>query len=150
MVPAVGTSCSRISFDVVVLPQPDSPISPKVSPGKIAKSTPSTALTQPILRRNRLPVLTGKYFCRSLSSSSGADIGLLRRLLITEPAPRSPLDVDQPFHRLLFDTARHRMRASRVKGAARRQPCQIGWLSGDREQRLLAAELWHRAEQGLG
>ena len=31
--PAVGVSCSRISFEVVVLPHPDSPISPRVSPG---------------------------------------------------------------------------------------------------------------------
>ena len=32
IVPAVGLSCSRISLEVVVLPQPDSPISPSVSP----------------------------------------------------------------------------------------------------------------------
>jgi len=39
IVPAVGVSCSRINFEVVVFPQPDSPMSPGVSPAWMAKST---------------------------------------------------------------------------------------------------------------
>src|SRR6516162_618668 len=93
MVPAVGVSCSRISLEVVVLPQPDSPITPSVSPGQTAKSTPSTALTQPTLRRRSGPVLTGKYFRRPCSSSNGADI-LFLCLLVGEPAFRLPIRTD--------------------------------------------------------
>src|SRR5207248_7306170 len=60
MAPLVGPSCNRISFEVVVLPQPDSPITPRVSPGSTAKSMPSTALTQPIWRRGKSAIVTGK------------------------------------------------------------------------------------------
>src|SRR6516162_3157010 len=91
--PPVGVSCNKINLEVVVLPQPDSPITPSVSPGQTAKSTPSTALTQPTLRRSRGPVLTGKYFRRPCSSSSGADI-LFLCLLVSEPAFRRPTRTD--------------------------------------------------------
>ena len=47
MVPAVGSSAASTSFDVVVLPHPDSPTSPSVSPAVIVKLIPSTALTTP-------------------------------------------------------------------------------------------------------
>ena len=48
MRPAVGCSKSRISLDVVVLPQPDSPTRLTVSPGFLmSKDTPSTARTYP-------------------------------------------------------------------------------------------------------
>jgi len=33
MLPAVGVSWSRMSFEVVVFPHPDSPMRPSVSPG---------------------------------------------------------------------------------------------------------------------
>src|SRR5213596_3364263 len=46
IVPAVGCSIFKISLAVVVLPHPDSPMSPSVSPAWMAKSTPSTAFTQ--------------------------------------------------------------------------------------------------------
>src|SRR5260370_34816949 len=89
MTPALGGSCNRMSLEVVVLPHPDSPIRPSVSPGWIARSTSSTAFTQPILRCHNGPVLTGKYFCRLSSSSNGADILLLHRL-VGVPAFCSP------------------------------------------------------------
>jgi hypothetical protein len=41
--------------EVVVLPQPDSPTSPTVSPGRIAKEMSSTALMWPSVRVNRMP-----------------------------------------------------------------------------------------------
>ena len=41
--PRVGSMARRTSRPVVVLPQPDSPTRPKVSPASIAKLTPSTA-----------------------------------------------------------------------------------------------------------
>src|SRR5260370_16938077 len=71
MAPAFGPSCNRISFEVVVLPQPASPMTPNVSPRSIAKSMPSTALTQPILRRGNEAVLTAKCLVRPSSSNSG-------------------------------------------------------------------------------
>ncbi len=45
--PEVGRSSCRMQRPVVVLPQPDSPTSPKVSPFLMAKLTSSTALTWP-------------------------------------------------------------------------------------------------------
>lgn len=55
IVPAVGRSCSRISFEVVVFPHPDSPMSPSVSPAWIAKLTPSTAFTHSGVRPGHSP-----------------------------------------------------------------------------------------------
>src|SRR5215469_18208001 len=149
MVPAVGGSCSRISLDVVVLPQPDSPIRPSVSPAAIVMSTPSTALTQPVLRRSSTPVLTGKYFCRFCSSSSGADILSLCPLL-SEPASRCPSGSNLPVLRFSRHALRQRAGAAGVKCATVAQLGQIWRLAGDRIERLFASKLWHRTEQGLG
>ena len=45
---AGGMSWRRmIESEVTLLPQPDSPTIPRVSPGMIEKLTPSTALTTP-------------------------------------------------------------------------------------------------------
>src|SRR5215470_13121049 len=146
IVPAVGVSCSRISFEVVVLPQPDSPISPSVSPGQTAKSTPSTALTQPSLRRSSVPVLTGKYFWTLCSSSSGADIFLLW-LLVGEPAFRRPVGVDMPILGLPAHALRHGVGAAGMERTARRQLGKVRRVSRDRVERVFAAKLGHRPEQ---
>ena len=50
---------------VVVLPQPDSPTRLTVSPGRIARLTPSTARTEPTVLRSR-PALIGKWTFRVL------------------------------------------------------------------------------------
>ena len=55
----------------VVLPQPDSPTSPSVSPRSSVNDTPSTACTSPTLRSNT-PARTGKCLVRLRTSSSGA------------------------------------------------------------------------------
>src|SRR5690349_584524 len=149
MVPAVGVSCSRISLDVVVLPQPDSPINPRVSPGWIVISTPSTALTQPILRRNSTPVPTGKYFRRFCSSSNGADIFFLCPL-VDEPAFCRPIRSDPTIVGLSRRTLRQRIGTTRTKGAAGTELREVGRLARDCVERLLAPELGHRAEQRLG
>src|SRR6516165_1307351 len=107
---------------------------------------PSTALTQPIFRRNKAPVLTGKYFWRFSSSSNGASILCLFRL-VDEPALRGPMRPDIAFLRLLLSATQHGVGAAWMKGAARRQLRQVWRVPGDREKRLLAAELRHRAEQ---
>src|SRR5438132_4230036 len=151
--PEVGLSCSRISLEVVVLPQPDSPITPSVSPAATQKSIPSTALTHPTFRRGKSAVVTEKYFVRPSISNSGGDMGVpwgLDCLRFGAPAPCRPGAANVDLARLLVDAARKCFGAPRVKGAARRQRGKIGRLARDREQLLLVAELWHRAEQRLG
>ena len=56
----------------VVLPQPDSPTSASVRPGRIASDTPSTARTCPTVRL-KMPRRIGKWTFRSRTSSSGRD-----------------------------------------------------------------------------
>ena len=55
----------------VVLPQPDSPTSPKVSPRRTASPTPLTACSVPIRRRRIAPAVTEN----SLNTSSNSRIG---------------------------------------------------------------------------
>jgi hypothetical protein len=69
-VPRVAGMRRRMVRPTVVLPQPDSPTRPSVSPGAIWKLTPSTALTRPTVCL-RMPRLTGKWVCRSRTSSRG-------------------------------------------------------------------------------
>src|SRR5438094_5758330 len=151
--PAVGVSGSRISLEVVVLPQPDSPMTPRVSRASTAKSIPSTALTQPIRRRGKTAVVTGKCLVSPSTSNSGGDMKVLFGWLAlrnSTPAPRRPPGTDPQLGRLLTGAARHRLGAARVKGAARGQRSEIRRMAGNGEQRLLAAELRHRAEEALG
>src|SRR6266545_1684554 len=151
--PAVGVSCSRISLEVVVLPQPDSPMTPRVSPVSTAKSMPSTALTQPIRRRGKTAVVTGKCLVRSSTSNSGGDMKVLFGLRVLRrgaPAPRRPPGSDPQLDGLLAGAAGHCVGAARVKSAARGQRSEVRRLAGDRVKRLLAAELRHRAQEAPG
>ncbi len=50
--PAVGSISRSTSRPSVDLPQPDSPTTPSVSPGRSVRSTPSTARTAPLARPN--------------------------------------------------------------------------------------------------
>ena len=50
IVPAVGLYSRTIARPVVLLPQPDSPTSPRVSPRRSSNETPSTARTSPTWR----------------------------------------------------------------------------------------------------
>src|ERR1700674_10277 len=107
MAPAVGVSCSRISFEVVVLPHPDSPMTPRVSPAATAKSMPSTALTQATFLRGKTAVVTGKCLVRpSISNSGGMHVPwdfLCRAALLRfgAPAPRGPRRADRHLARLV-------------------------------------------------
>src|SRR5262249_42619182 len=117
MEPAVGSSAARMSFEVVVLPQPDSPTRPRVSPALIVKLTPSTALTQPCWRPRREPP-TGKYFLRSRTSSNGSvTFDLLEGL----PAPDHPAVTLGLLPGLLSTAALQDVGAARMKAAAGRQ-----------------------------
>ena len=57
---------------VTVLPQPDSPTRPRVSPGARSKLTPATARTR--------PRAAAKLTVRSRTSSNGAASGMSARL----------------------------------------------------------------------
>src|SRR5918999_6114565 len=117
IVPALGSSCRSTRRAVVVLPQPDSPISPNVSPGCTAKSTPSTAFTQAVFRPSS-PCRMGKYFCKPSTSSSGVLMVTLGRV-IDQPASRHAALDERHVLRLVHGTARHGHGTARVEGAAR-------------------------------
>src|SRR5438067_9978282 len=122
--PAVGASCNRISFEVVVLPQPDSPMTPSVSPGEIEKSTPSTALTHSIRRRGKTAVVTGKCLARPSISNSDVGMNILFGLFggfcLGEPAARRPGAGEPRLARFLLGAARQGLGAARLEGAAGR------------------------------
>src|SRR5712691_7903304 len=112
MAPAVGVSWRRISFEVVVLPQPLSPMTPRVSPDATAKSMPSTALTQATFFLGKTAVVTGKCLVRpSISNSGGMHVpwdfllgaALLRfgGLRFGTPAARGPRRADPHLARLV-------------------------------------------------
>src|SRR5271154_1204436 len=58
----------------VVLPEPDSPTTPSVSPLRTVRLTPSTALICPTVERNR-PLLIGNQTFRSLVDITTGDSG---------------------------------------------------------------------------
>src|SRR5690242_9625625 len=68
--PEVGSISFMIIRPVVVLPQPDSPTRPTVSPRRMSKVMPSTARTAAGGPLAHSPRRTGKCFTRSLTSSS--------------------------------------------------------------------------------
>src|SRR5215468_9023386 len=68
--PEVGSIRRSTARPAVVLPQPDSPTRPSVSPTPMVKLTPSTAWTWPTVRRSR-PLRTGKCFLRSWTARTG-------------------------------------------------------------------------------
>src|SRR5712691_1432338 len=146
MVPAVGSSAARMSFEVVVLPQPDSPTRPRVSPVLMVKLTPSTALTQP-RRRPRKEPPTAKYFLRPRTSSNGSPTcGLLEGL----PAPDGPAVTQVLLAGLLSTATVQGVRATGLEAAARRQGRGIRRLTGDGVQRLFTPQLRYGVEQGSG
>ena len=63
ILPAVGSSSFMIVRPSVVLPQPDSPTMPSVSPARTVRSTPSTARTCPTVCL-KTPALIGKCLTR--------------------------------------------------------------------------------------
>ena len=73
MEPAVASMSRSSSRPTVVLPQPDSPTRPSVSPRWMTRSTPSTARTSATCRWST-PARTGKAFTRPLMSTRGRGI----------------------------------------------------------------------------
>src|SRR2546428_2354609 len=81
MMPPVGCSRRSTIFAVVVLPQPDSPTSPRVLPGSMEKEISSTARTTAIWRE-KIPRFTGKCLRRFLASRTGPAIVLGDHLVL--------------------------------------------------------------------
>src|SRR5882757_7694812 len=99
----------------VLLPHPDSPTRPKVSPLATLKLTPSTALTEPVARRNR-PVRVGKCFSSPwMTTRASCDM---------EPAPHVVAGSEIGERRLLAPAALVRMGTAILEGTADRQVAQ--------------------------
>ena len=87
-----GVSCSRISFEVVVLPQPGLADEARASRRRrMAKSMPSTAFTQAVLAlQEQRRCRRGSASSAPATSSTGAAMGRLCRVALREPAPGRP------------------------------------------------------------
>src|SRR5579859_2402667 len=98
----VPLSRSRmIESAVTLLPQPDSPTSPTVSPSAMSKLTPLTARTSPSLVKNEV--------CKSLTRNSGASIRLWPGRSTTRASlPRSMRSVMHESHAAVDDGHVHR------------------------------------------
>src|SRR5437867_4486930 len=98
----------RIVLPRVDFPQPLSPTRPKVSPGCTVKSTPSTALSQPVTRLGK-PRVMGKCFDRFLTSSMASMFVLAGEEVTTHPMLGKNFcsqRLDLPTHRQCELTAR--------------------------------------------
>ena len=67
--PSVASIRRMIARDMVVLPQPDSPTSPTVSPSSMLKVTSFTAWTRATSRSTMNPSLIGKKTFRCSTST---------------------------------------------------------------------------------
>src|SRR5215510_948521 len=150
MTPAVARSAARTNFEVVVLPQPDSPTRPSVSALLTVKLMPSTALTEPALP-NRPAPFTGKCFFRPRTSSSGSAInGLGHQFRCCHQPAACRAAVNALLGRLPDAATIHRMAAARVEAAPGRQGREVGRLTRYGVERLLGAKFGDRVEQRLG
>ena len=70
-VPEFGRSSATTTRPIVVLPQPDSPTRPNVSPAVTVNETLDTACTLATWRWRIAPAVTGNSLTRSRTSSSG-------------------------------------------------------------------------------
>src|SRR5262245_40165142 len=126
MVPAVGSSAASTSFEVVVLPHPDSPTSPSVSPGLMVKLIPSTAVTTARERPKSEPP-TGKCVRRSRTCRSG--LSTRGEPVEGQPAPDRAVAVQVALTRFFLAAAVHGPRTAGMEAAAGREIRQIRGLA---------------------
>ena len=152
----------------VVLPQPDSPTRPSVSPGAIVNETSSTAFTVAVFDdRKPRRALTVKYLCRPSTDSSGsaaafaasAAAAVCRALAGRRPAcrPRSRRRASRPSGGRLpisrsagsWSQTLDAIRAARRKAAAGGRRAQVGRQALDGVEPLPARQVEprHRAHQ---
>src|SRR5712692_2518247 len=126
IVPAVGSIRRSTSLPTVDLPQPDSPTRHRVSPGAMAKLTPSTARTCASAAPNSFR-LSKKYFLRLSTSRIGAGAGALMR-----PRPlifRSSMIFSEnryPLFGIMLEHALGLVAGDHVAGADRAQLRRLG------------------------
>src|SRR5437899_1430677 len=123
--PAVGRSRHMISFARVDFPHPDSPTTPRVSPRCRSKETPSTACTAPMLLRNTIPCVNGKYLTRSRTSRTASLDGAIEHLL-PEVACAATVRRHDVQGRHFLSTDVLRVGAPGIERAAWRDPHQVG------------------------
>src|SRR5262249_50257881 len=129
-VPLVGSISRTRQRPRLVLPQPDSPTNPTVSPSPTSRLTPSTAFTCSCVYPSK-PAGTGKYFFRSRISSSA--------ILRSDEARNAvvPLDLDQ--RRWLRRATCIGAHATVAEPAARRPIERARDHAGNRREALFAA-----------
>src|SRR5450432_3609571 len=134
--PDVGSIRRSRQRPVVDLPQPDSPTSPSVSPRMSSKLTPATACTWSVSRPNS-PLLTGKFFTRSLTRPNGSDLPAALKGAPSRSCPMqhagdlvAGLDFDQRGSLVQAFVAHER--TPRGKPATWRRPDQAGHRPGNR------------------
>src|SRR5688572_24300171 len=129
--PAVGRSRSRKSLASVVLPEPDSPTMPRVSPSATCTLTPSRALIHPCAQPTLKPLVAGKYLFRPIPCSSMSGSGIRWG---GHPAVRlvAVLELDGRGIGLLADGLP--LRTSGREGAARPEPREIRGLTANLDQ----------------
>src|SRR6516164_410345 len=150
ILPAVG-SIKRVTVrPTVVLPQPDSPTRPSVSPGLIVKLTPSTANTVPLARWSR-PLRIGKCFLRSRTSSTALWSDIRVPVEFARAPAGGPMTRQIFFERRIFRAAAIlRVRAPWCEHAASRQMVQPRDCPRDFLQSLEAGRdlATHRRQSG--
>src|SRR5476651_1426519 len=116
-----------IARPTVVLPQPDSPTSPSVSPWLSANDTPSTARTSPVLRSSTPPKI-GNLTFRSWTSRMGGIVFVGDSVKVAaDEMARCAFDQ----RRLGAGTRFESIGAARRELAAGRQLENVGDRSGD-------------------
>ena len=109
-----------IARPVVLLPQPDSPTSPSVSPLRRVNVIPSTARTSPMWRSKRMPSVIGNQTRTSSTWSSGPGLRGRRRRPRRRPS-RSRVDRRAAAARRLIGPSIRRLRLDRQPGGRRRR-----------------------------
>src|SRR6266496_4974470 len=132
--PAVGSSSRISTWAKVDFPQPDSPTTPRVSPGMRSNETPSTAFTCPMVRLNRTPVRTGKCFTRFCTERIGSTTAAHH--LFGEVTRADPAETEMVRGRDVGRAASLGTLAPRVERTARRDVQQAGRQALDRFQLL--------------
>src|SRR5499425_824582 len=152
MTPPVGRSSISTILAVVVLPQPDSPTTPRVLPGSIEKEMSSTARTTATSRESR-PRFTGKCFTRFLASRTGPAMvaSASPRGGRRQPAAAGLRVRDAEFGRGLGAAAVHHFWTAWVERAARGRRRRIRRLAVDRGEALaIVAEPRDRLQKRSG
>src|SRR5688572_10058194 len=129
----------------VVLPHPDSPTSPSVSPRRSVSETSSTARTAPV-RRGMTPLITGKLTLRSVTSRIASWVSMTVIVQVTaDPMPGRHFDERRFLVRAWFEA----FLAARRELAADGQPVNVGDRAGDglQPRRSLAVDPWQRRQQ---